>query len=95
MDTAQEQTDPMKNGTQLQSYTSVFKACQLEGKKKKKTILAGLSCTEQWDILQLEAVLKQAGAPPRKSQSNIFSHMDGGMHSALDGMGSLTIFNIV
>lgn len=53
--------------------------------KKKKSVLAGLSCTEWQDILQLEAVIKQVEALPGKSQSNIFSHVDWKTHIAAAG----------
>lgn len=64
----------------------VFHGCiQALARGKKYTVLAGVSCTQQWDILQLEALLKQVGTLPRKSQSNIFSHIDEKLLSALSG----------
>lgn len=74
----------MSKQTQWKRYTAIALHCciqSLAANVEKK--LYYLSCTEQWDILQLEAVLKQAGPLPRKSQNNIFSHVDERMHSPL------------
>lgn len=66
-------------------FDSIVKTSHGDWERKKRSVLAGMSCTEWQDILQLEAVLKQVGTLPGKSQSNIFSHMDWKTHIAAAG----------
>lgn len=53
----------MKNGTQLQSYTSVFKAWQLGG---KKTILAGQVMYRAVGYITARSRFKTSWGPAKK-----------------------------